>query len=46
MMHSSCKILTFCFWVAIALIPAQAQSRVASQPAITIEAVTSSQPRR
>jgi alpha-glucosidase len=45
MMHSSCKVLTFCFSVAIALIPAQAQTRVASQP-ITIEAVTSSQPLR
>ena len=46
MMHSSCKVLAFCFWVAVALIPAQAQTRVASQPAITLEAVTSSQPRR
>ena len=46
MMYSSCKFLTFCFWIVIVLIPAQAQTRVASQPAITIEAVTSSQPRR
>ncbi len=46
MMHSSCKFLVFFFWAVIALNPAQAQTRVASQPAMTLEAVTSSQPRR
>jgi len=45
-MHSSCKFLTFCLWFVIAVNPVEAQTRVASQPGITLEAVTGSQLRR
>ena len=46
MMHSSCKFLAFYIGAIISLNLAQAETRVASQPAMTLEAVTSSQPRR
>ena len=45
-MRSSCKFIVFYFCAVISLDSMQAQTRTASQPAITMEAVTSSQPRR
>ena len=47
MMHSSCKTLSYFLFLGChrSWIPAPGADRLASQPAVTLEAVTGSQPR-